>query len=170
VNLKDSLFNAAKAKAKTSKTRQPVGPNGQKLVPSVTRVFSESRDMYVYLQAYQQTALNAGPLVAYSVSTTRTPRFWKHNGLFLAVPQPSTTLNRLCFQNLGVRVVETDVRKLTGLHSRQSADKLEGKHTYLDLSLNTRVTLGTSSAHVTNGLAAFCWSWPLLFAALKESL
>jgi hypothetical protein len=28
--------------------------NGQKLIPSVTRVFSKSRDLYVCLQAYQQ--------------------------------------------------------------------------------------------------------------------
>ncbi len=27
--------------------------DGKKLVPSVTRVFSKSRDMYVYLQAYE---------------------------------------------------------------------------------------------------------------------
>jgi hypothetical protein len=38
---------------------------GQKLIPSVTRVFSKARDMYVYLQAYQQGAETARPLVAY---------------------------------------------------------------------------------------------------------
>ena len=30
--------------------------DGQKLIPSVTRVFSKSRDMYVYLQAYEPDA------------------------------------------------------------------------------------------------------------------
>jgi hypothetical protein len=32
----------------------PLGAERQKLIPSVTRVFSKSRDLYVYLQAYQQ--------------------------------------------------------------------------------------------------------------------
>ncbi len=32
----------------------PLVQNGQKLIPSVTRVFRQSQDMYVYLQAYEQ--------------------------------------------------------------------------------------------------------------------
>ena len=28
--------------------------NGQKLIPSVTRVFRQNQNMYVYLQAYEQ--------------------------------------------------------------------------------------------------------------------
>ena len=43
----------------------PLVHDGQKLIPSVTRVFSKSRDMYVFLQAYQQTAETAQPLVAF---------------------------------------------------------------------------------------------------------
>jgi len=35
------------------------------LIPSVTRVFSKSRAMYVYLQAYEQTAPSIEPLVAF---------------------------------------------------------------------------------------------------------
>jgi VWFA-related protein len=38
---------------------------GEKLVPSVTRVFSRSREMYVYLQAYQRGAQTTQPLVAF---------------------------------------------------------------------------------------------------------
>ena len=38
---------------------------GQKLIPSVTRVFSRSRNMYVYLEAYEQTATTARPMVAF---------------------------------------------------------------------------------------------------------
>ena len=34
----------------------PLVVEGQKLIPSVTRVFSKSRDMYVYLQAYERDA------------------------------------------------------------------------------------------------------------------
>jgi hypothetical protein len=34
-------------------------------MPSVTHVFSRSRDMYIYLQAYERTATATQPLVAY---------------------------------------------------------------------------------------------------------
>ena len=47
---------------------QPTNPlvfDGQKLFPSVTRVFSKSRDMYVFLQAYERDATTTQPLVAF---------------------------------------------------------------------------------------------------------
>ena len=45
------------ARART-RNRPPTrwSQDGQKLIPSVTRVFSRSRDMYVYLQAYEPAA------------------------------------------------------------------------------------------------------------------
>jgi len=43
----------------------PLISEGQKLIPSVTRVFSRSRDLYVYLQAYERTATTMQPLVAF---------------------------------------------------------------------------------------------------------
>jgi len=43
----------------------PLVQDGQKLIPSVTRVFSKSRDMYVYLQAYEPTATTMQPIVAF---------------------------------------------------------------------------------------------------------
>ena len=43
----------------------PLIQQGAKLIPSVTRVFSQRRDMYVYLQAYQQKADPVQPLLAY---------------------------------------------------------------------------------------------------------
>ena len=43
----------------------PLVYDGAKLIPSVTRVFSRSRDMYVYLQAYQREATTTQPLVAF---------------------------------------------------------------------------------------------------------
>src|SRR6266480_568058 len=64
IDLKDALYNAAKKKDR-AETVNPLVENGQKLIPSVTRVFSKSRDMYVYLQAYEQTAPKAEPLVAF---------------------------------------------------------------------------------------------------------
>src|SRR5919106_989430 len=38
--------------------------NGEKLIPSVTRVFSKARDLHVFLQAYQRAATETQPLVA----------------------------------------------------------------------------------------------------------
>jgi hypothetical protein len=46
IGLKAALYNAVKDKGK-EETVNPLVHNGQKLIPSVTRVFSQSRDMYV---------------------------------------------------------------------------------------------------------------------------
>jgi len=44
----------------------PLVADGRRLIPSVTRVFSKSREMYVYLQAYQHEAGNTQPLVVFA--------------------------------------------------------------------------------------------------------
>lgn len=62
--MKEALFNAAKDKGKTESV-DPLVQEGQRLVPSVTRVFRKGGDMYVYLQAYQQGVEKANPLVAF---------------------------------------------------------------------------------------------------------
>ncbi|MEO8025698.1 MAG: VWA domain-containing protein [Bryobacteraceae bacterium] len=64
VDLKDALYNALKEKDK-SEIANPLVQDGMKLIPSVTRVFHRTRDMYIYLQAYQQEAAEAQPLVAF---------------------------------------------------------------------------------------------------------
>jgi hypothetical protein len=61
VDLKDALFSA-KDKGPVV---NPLIQDGQKLIPSVTRVFRKSRDMYVYLQAYERGATAVQPLVAF---------------------------------------------------------------------------------------------------------
>jgi VWFA-related protein len=43
----------------------PLVFDGEKLFPSVTRVFSRNREMYVYLQAYERGAETTQPLVAF---------------------------------------------------------------------------------------------------------
>ena len=43
----------------------PLVHEGQKLFPSVTRVFSTTRDLYIYLQAYERGATTTQPLVAF---------------------------------------------------------------------------------------------------------
>ncbi len=66
VDLKDALFNAEKNKDRVKEEDvNPLVQNGQKLIPSVTRVFRQSQNMYVYLQAYEQGVAAAQPLVAF---------------------------------------------------------------------------------------------------------
>jgi VWFA-related protein len=66
VDLKDALFNAEKNKDRAKEREvNPLVQNGQKLIPSVTRVFRQNQNMYVYLQAYEQGAAGFQPLVAF---------------------------------------------------------------------------------------------------------
>jgi len=64
VDLKGALYNAVKNKDR-QETSNPLVQNGQKLIPSVTRVFRKSHDMYVYVQAYEPDATASRPLVAF---------------------------------------------------------------------------------------------------------
>ena len=59
---REALFTAGKDKTPTV---NPLIQGGQQLIPSVTRVFSKSRDMYIYLQAYERGATATQPLVAF---------------------------------------------------------------------------------------------------------
>jgi VWFA-related protein len=66
VPLKDALATAGKAnQAAITQAANPLVEDGQKLIPSVTRVFSSRSEMYVYLQAYEIGAATAQDLVAY---------------------------------------------------------------------------------------------------------
>jgi len=62
VPLADALLNTKAA----ALTVHPLVSGGQKLVPSVTRVFSRTRDLHVYLQVYEREATATRPLVAYA--------------------------------------------------------------------------------------------------------
>ncbi len=64
--MKEALYSAGKEKerAKTS-SANPLIQDGLELIPNVTRVFSRSKDMYVYLQAYERAATTMQPLVAF---------------------------------------------------------------------------------------------------------
>jgi hypothetical protein len=66
--LSAAVFSAEKDKKLLS--ANPLVQDGEKLVPSVTRVFNKSQQMYVYLEAYEPTAETAQPIVA-SVSFYR---------------------------------------------------------------------------------------------------
>ena len=61
--LADALFTVRQKIAVDA--AHPLIQDGHKLLPSVTRVFRQGREMYVYLQAYQQKATATQPLVAF---------------------------------------------------------------------------------------------------------
>jgi VWFA-related protein len=74
VDQKEALYDAAKAKDRNKEEAvNPLVHDGKKLIPSVTRVFSIGREIYVYLQAYRQAptgnpqapAASAQPVVAF---------------------------------------------------------------------------------------------------------
>jgi len=62
VALGDALYNAQK---NAPEAVNPLVYEGQKLLPSVTRVFSKGREMLVFLQAYEHGATTTEPLVAF---------------------------------------------------------------------------------------------------------
>jgi hypothetical protein len=75
VSTGDALYNTAHGKQSAKNdAANPLVQDGQKLIPSVTRVFRADKELYVFLQAYTtaagQTASEAaapltGPLVGY---------------------------------------------------------------------------------------------------------
>jgi VWFA-related protein len=66
--LSAAVFSAEKDKKLLA--ANPLVQDGEKLVPSVTRVFNKSQQMYVYLEAYEPTADTTQPIMA-SVSFYR---------------------------------------------------------------------------------------------------
>jgi VWFA-related protein len=66
VDLKDALYTVEKGKDRAKEeVVNPLVQNGQKLIPSVNRVFRQNQNMYVYLQAYEQGVTAVQPLVAF---------------------------------------------------------------------------------------------------------
>ena len=63
VEIKDALYNAVKNKDR-AEAANPLVQNGQKLIPSVTRVFRQDQSLYVYLEAYEQGE-SIQPLIAF---------------------------------------------------------------------------------------------------------
>jgi VWFA-related protein len=76
VDLKDALYDVAKAKDRAKEVAvNPLVQDGKKLVPSVTRVFSQNREIYVYLQAYKPSAapIVSGPNINIAPPPTPEP-------------------------------------------------------------------------------------------------
>ncbi len=96
---KDALYNASKGKdAARNDAANPLVDNGRKLIPSVTRVFSTDRDLYIYLQAYATNTLPAATqpqsppaLVAY-VTLYREGQLAFQSPAISAVPTAGTRL------------------------------------------------------------------------------
>jgi VWFA-related protein len=62
----NAIYNATKGKEQAKEVAaDPLVQNGEKLIPSVTRVFSKGRSLYVYLQAYEPAAATTQPLIGY---------------------------------------------------------------------------------------------------------
>ena len=65
VPFNEAIYNVQRTEAEKNINANPLVYDGQKLIPSVTRVFSKARDMYVFLQAYERGATTTQPLVAF---------------------------------------------------------------------------------------------------------
>jgi hypothetical protein len=92
VEAKSAIYNVANAK-ETAKNdaANPLVSAGRKLIPSVNRVFSTGRELYVYLQAYEDNGTPSGtptkapvPLIAY-VS------FYRDQKLVMSTPSIAVT-------------------------------------------------------------------------------
>ncbi|MGD0796672.1 MAG: VWA domain-containing protein [Acidobacteriaceae bacterium] len=63
---KDAVYNVAKEKDQVKQAAaDPLVQNGQKLIPSVNRVFNKGRNLLVFLQAYEPAATSPAPLIAF---------------------------------------------------------------------------------------------------------
>ena len=66
IDLKEALYDAAKSKDQVKQAAvNPLIVDGRKLIPSVTRVFSKDRELYVYLQGYEQNMAVPKPFVGF---------------------------------------------------------------------------------------------------------
>lgn len=66
MDIQDALYNATKEKNReAANAANPLVQGGEKLIPSVTRVFRTDRDLYVFLQAYDRGPTHWQPLVAF---------------------------------------------------------------------------------------------------------
>jgi VWFA-related protein len=65
-NQRERIENAIATAERDKKllAQHPLVQDGQKLIPSVTRVFRKDQNMYVYLEAYEPSAESAQPVVA----------------------------------------------------------------------------------------------------------
>ena len=96
VDLKDAVYNAMKTRDQAKEVLvNPLVTGGSKLIPSVTRVFSRGRELYVYLQSYEQGSA-VDPLIAY-VGFYRGERKLLETQPTAITPKPSPKLKPIPF-------------------------------------------------------------------------
>jgi hypothetical protein len=77
IAMTDALYNAGKGKEEKAQNKNPLIEDGLKLLPSVTRVFSKGRELYVYMQAYEREAETTQPLVVFATFLKGTDRVFE---------------------------------------------------------------------------------------------
>lgn len=88
----DAIYNASKGKEQAREAAaDPLVVDGEKLIPSVTRVFSKARSLYVFLQAYEGDATAVQPLIGYVSFYQGGKKVYETQPLE-ATPTPSTRL------------------------------------------------------------------------------
>jgi hypothetical protein len=107
----EALYSLQKTDVQTA---NPLVADGQKLIPSVTRVFSKARTLFVFLQAYEHGAATTQPLLSFVTfyrddqKVFETPPMMVSDGLdpkTKAVPIRFTIpLNRLAADRYDVQV------------------------------------------------------------------
>ena len=98
-----AVYNATKGKEQAKEiAADPLIQNGEKLIPSVTRVFSKSRSMYVYLQAYEG-------------ATTTAPAAGQAGTAAAAPPAPTAAplIAFVSFYKDGAKVMETQPEEVS---------------------------------------------------------
>ncbi|MGB9078181.1 MAG: VWA domain-containing protein [Terracidiphilus sp.] len=152
VDLKDALYNATKGKrlAKDD-VSNPLVESGFKLIPSVTRVFSTGREMFIYLQAYAgapatSAASSAGnPTSATSASPLKAP--------------PLTA--KVSFYNDHAKVYETSWTAVTPLPGSRLGEVPLSFHIGLAQLPTGRYDCQVTVLDPSGGRAAF-WVTPIL--------
>ena len=76
VNVNDALYNATRGKKQAKDdAANPLVQNGEKLIPSVTRVFDIDRPLYIYLQAYERDRAGVTNTAESAAGSAPTPLF-----------------------------------------------------------------------------------------------
>ena len=104
VNLSDAIYDASKARQRAKdEAVNPLVVNGVKLIPSVTRVFSKGRAIYVFFQAYKQSAPPATQPLFASVSLYREGKQVFSSRPESVIPNPASRLGTMPLSfNLGL--------------------------------------------------------------------